>query len=36
MTLEELMQLIPADEGEAVEMKISTRRHLEMVQANVI
>ena len=36
MTLEELKQLIAAYEGETVEMKRSTGRHLEIVQANLV
>ena len=34
--IEELKQLIAADEGETVEVKRSTGRHLEKVQANVV
>ena len=36
MTLEELKQLIAADEGETVEVKESTGLRLEIVRINVV
>ena len=36
MTLEELKKLIPADEGETLEVKESTGQCAEMVQTNVV